>query len=256
MSGSCPVFSTDSDRDRPFVSPILHPSNPNTLPESVKSISSITALAHPSIASLSCALLHPSVPSCNTAFVHHMLLSVPPLARFLTAVTLAFSVSKLKGIFLQPISTVNILSRRIISLTAVFSASLGAAWGSICFFNNLLSRSALPTKRLYLSGALGGLPFMFLGNSRSTFLYFFRAAVDSAWKAGVKRGLWKGWQGGDLWVFVVSWALMGAIHEARPSALQGRGLRKGLAWMKGDGFADPVHVLAKRKAKKGGQKES
>lgn len=158
--------------------------------------------------------------------------------------------------FLHPISSVNGLSKRIISLTAVFSASLGVAWGSLCFWSNLLPRSTLPTKRFYLSGALGGLPFLFLGNSRSTFLYFFRAAVDSAWKAGVKRGLWKGWRGGELWVFVVSWALMGAILEARPSALQGPGIRKLLAWLKGDGFSDPVDMLARKKAKKDGQKES
>lgn len=248
--------SASADRDRPFASPILFPSTPSTLPASLKSVSSITALAHPSIPSLSCALLHPGVPSCNTAFLHHILLSVPPLARFLGAITLALSAFRLKDVFQHPIAAVNGLSKRIISLTAVFSAALGVAWGSVCFWSNLLPRSTLPTKRFFLSGALGGLPFMFLGNSRSTFLYFFRAAVDSAWKAGVKRGLWKGWRGGELWVVVLSWALMGAILEARPSAVQGRGVRKALAWMKGDGFADPVDVLAKRKAKKAGQKES
>ena len=71
----------------------------------------------------------------------------------------------------------------------------------------------------------------------------------------MKRGLWKGWRGGELWVIVATWALMGAILEARPSAIQGRGLRKALAWMKGDGFSDPVDVLAKRKAKKVAQKK-
>lgn len=254
VSGSfapcCVSFPVNANGYRPFVSPILHPANPSTLPASLKSISSITGPAHPSISGLSCALLHPGLPSCSTAFLHHILLSVPPLARFLTSITLALSAFKLKSIFLQPISAVNGLSKRIISLTAVFSASLGVAWGSVCFWNNLLSRSTLPTQRFYLSGALGGLPFMFLGNSRSTFQYFFRAAVDSAWKAGVKRGFWKGWRGGELWVIVLGWALMGAIMETRPSAVQGRGLRKGLAWMKGDGFTDTVEVLAKRKGKK------
>lgn len=79
--------------------------------------------------------------------------------------------------------------------------------------------------------------------------------MDSAWKAGVKRGLWKGWKGGELWVFVLAWALMGAILEARPSAVQGRGIRKAFAWLKGDGFEDPVDVLARRKAKKAAQRE-
>ena len=196
------------------------------------------------------------MPGCSTAFLHHILLSVPPLARFLTSITLALSVFKLKNLTLRPISTINDLSKRIITLTAVFSASVGSAWGSVCFWNSLLSRSTLPTKRFFLSGALGGLPFLFLGNSRSTFLYFFRAAVDSAWKAGVKRGLWKGWKGGELWVFVLSWAFMGAVLEARPSAVQGSGIRKGLAWMKGDGFVDPVEALAKRKKKAGKKAEA
>lgn len=49
---------------------------------------------------------------------------------------------------------------------------------------------------------------------------------------------------------MLAWALTGAILEARPSAVQGRGLRKLLAWLKGDGFEDPVEALARRKAKK------
>jgi hypothetical protein len=94
------------------------------------------------------------------------------------------------------------------------------------------------------------MPFAFLANSRSVFLYFFRAAVDSAWKTGVKRGLWKGWKGGDLLILVLSWALMGSILEARPNAVQGRGVRKAMAWMRGDGLVDPVDIAAKKKLKK------
>ncbi|KAJ5438626.1 uncharacterized protein N7458_009624 [Penicillium daleae] len=230
-----------------FISPTLHPSDPNTLPLSVKSISPITGPAHPSIAHLSCALLHPSVPSCSTAFVHHILLSVPPLARFLTAVSLALTIPKLKTVLAQPITSINSLSKRIITMTAVLSAAVGSAWGSVCLLNNTLPRSTLPTKRFFISGALGGLPFALLANSRSVFMYFFRAAVDSAWKTGVKRGLWKGGRAVELWLFVLSWALMGSILEAHPSAVQGRGLRKGLAWLRGDGFVD-LEEVEKRKA--------
>lgn len=237
-------------RCSPFVSPILHPADPNTLPSSVKSISPITGPAHPLISSLSCALLHPGVPTCSTAFVHHVLLSIPPLARFLTTILVALSLPQFKSMLSQPISSINHLSKRIITMTAVLSAAVGSAWGSVCLLNNTLPRSTLPTKRLFLSGALGGLPFLFLGNSRSIFLYFFRAAVDSAWKTGVKRGLWKGWRGGELWIFVLSWALMGSILDARTSAVQGPGLRKGLAWLRGDGLVDPVDVTAKRRMRR------
>ncbi|KAJ5604758.1 hypothetical protein N7510_009912 [Penicillium lagena] len=236
-----------------FVSPILHPADPNTLPSLVKAISPITGPAHPSISHLSCALLHPSVPTCSTAFLHHILLSVPKLARFLTALTLALSIPRIKTILAQPITSVNTLSKRIITLTVVLSAAVGSAWGSVCLLNSSLPRSTLPTKRFFLSGAIGGLPFLFF-NSRGTFLYFFRAAVDSAWKTGVKRGLWKGRKGGELALFVLSWALMGSILEARPSAVQGGGLRKGLAFLRGDGFADPVEK-ANRKARRGKKAE-
>ncbi|EPS28843.1 hypothetical protein PDE_03789 [Penicillium oxalicum 114-2] len=232
-----------------YVCPTLHPADSNTLPASVQAISPITGPAHPAIAHLSCALLHPNVPSCSTAFVHHILHSVPLLARFLTVVSLALSIPRLKSIMAQPITSINSLSKRIITLTAVLSASVGSAWGSVCLFNNALPRSTLPTKRFFLSGAIAGLPFALLANSRSVFMYFFRAAVDSAWKTGVKRGLWKGGRAVELWLFVLSWALMGSILEAHPSAVQGRGLRKALAWLRGDGFVD-LEEVEKRRARR------
>ncbi|GAB1209828.1 hypothetical protein APSETT445_008616 [Aspergillus pseudonomiae] len=239
-----------------FVSPILHPGDLNTLPSAVKSISPITGPAHPSISSLSCALLHSSSPSCSTAFLHNILLSIPRLARFVTTVTLALSVLKFKKLMANPITSINNLSKKIITLTAVLSASVGSAWGSICLWNSLFPRSVLPTKRFFLSGAVAGMPFAFLANSRSVFTYFFRAAVDSAWKTGTKRGLWKGWKGGDLFILVLSWALINSILESRPNAVQGRGVRKALAWMKGEGFVDPVDVAAKRKLKKAKKAET
>jgi hypothetical protein len=194
--------------------------------------------------------LHPNLPNCGTAFLHQILLSVPMLARFLTTVTLALSIPKLKRIMLQPLSSVNSMSKRIITITAVLSAAIGSTWGSVCLLDKNLPRSTLPTKRFFISGALGGLPFMFLGNSRTTFLYFFRSAIMSAYKTGIKRGLWKGRRGGELLLFVLSWALMGSILEANPAAVQGGGLRKGLAWLRGDGFTDPVDVAAKRKLRR------
>lgn len=114
-----------------------------------------------------------------------------------------------------------------------------------------MPRSTLPTKRFFLSGALGGLPFAFLGGKRSIYLSIFRSAVDSAWKVGVKRGVWKSLKGGELWVIVLTWAAIGSILESRPSAVEGKGFRKALTWMRGDGFVDPVEVAAaKRKARK------
>ncbi|OJD16083.1 hypothetical protein AJ78_03716 [Emergomyces pasteurianus Ep9510] len=236
-----------------FTSPILHPSNPKVLPDPLQSISAITSPAHPSIASLSCALLHPKSPSCLTAFLHQNLLSIPLLARFLTKVYLVLSLLKFKAFLAHPILATKALCTKILSRTAVLSAALGAAWGSVCLFNSFLPRSLLPTQRFYLSGALGGLPFACLARdgNRSLFLYFFRVAVDSAWKVGTKRGVWRGWKGGDLFVFVASWALIGALLEKNPSSVDGARLRKVFAWLRGDGFADLAEAGgAKKKGKK------
>jgi hypothetical protein len=232
-----------------FVSPILHPASPNVLPTGLQSISPITGPAHPSIPNLSCALLHPSSPSCGTAFTHHLLISVSALGRFFTLVAFARSALDVKGWLTQPITTINELSRHIIASTAVLSAAIGSAWGSLCLWNAVLPRSVFPTQRFYLSGALAGIPFAFLGkgkNNRNVCLYFFRTAVDSAWKAGVKRGLWKGWRGGELWLFVVAWATLGCVLEARPGALQGPGFRKLLAWTRGEGWTDPLEKRRRR----------
>ncbi|KAL4987283.1 hypothetical protein BDW68DRAFT_111169 [Aspergillus falconensis] len=232
-----------------FVSPILHPASAKVLPTGLQSISPITGPAHPSIPTLSCALLHPNSPSCGTAFMHHLLLSASALGRFFTSVALARSALDIKGWLTQPITTINELSRHVLANTAVLSAAIGSAWGSLCLWNAVLPRSVLPTQRFYLSGTLAGMPFAFLGigkSSRNVFLYFFRTAVDSAWKAGVKRGLWKGWRGGELWLFVVAWATLGCALEARPGALQGPGFRKLLAWARGDGWTDTLEKRRRR----------
>lgn len=236
--------------NRAFVSPMLHPGNPNTLPAAVRSIDPITGPAHPSISSLSCALLHPELPGCSTAFLHNIALSVPKLAKIITTFTLALSVLKFKEFNEHPLTSLQNMCKRIVKLTAVLSAAVGSAWASLCFWNGTLSRATLPTKRFYLSGFLGGLPFFFVGNSRHIFMYFFRAAVDSAWKSGVKRGLWRGWDGGELWLIVLAWAAIGSMLEARPSTVQGPGVRKLFAFLRGDNFVDPVEVLANKKAKR------
>lgn len=233
------------------MSPILHPSNTSPLPKSVASISPITSPAHPLISSLSCALLHPGTPSCSKASLHHLLLCVPTLVRGLTIVTLALSTLKYKRFLAQPIAFMNAASRRILTLTGILSTSIGSLWGSICLLNSLLPRNVLPTQRFYISGFIGGLPFAFLPNSRGSFTYMFRAALYSAWMTGTKRGLWRrSARGFDVSVFVMSWALLGALIEASPSAVKSKELRKGLVWLRGDAFMDPIEAATKRKTKK------
>ncbi|OKL57344.1 hypothetical protein UA08_07644 [Talaromyces atroroseus] len=230
-----------------FMSPILHPNNPKPLPKQIQSISPLTSPAHPNIASLSCALLHPSTPSCNTAFVHQILHSVPRLARTITLAVLAISAASYKKSLSNPTGSINTISKRILSLTAILSASTGSFWGSICLLNSLLPRSALSTQRFFISGAAGGLPFAFFKQGRSLFTYIFRSAIYSAWATGVKRRYWRESKSGELALIVVSWALLGAVLEWSPEAVQGAGFRKGLAWLRGDGLVDPCEVATKRK---------
>ena len=235
--------------NRPFISPILHPSDPNTLPAAVKALSPITGPAHPGISNLSCAVLHPDVPNCSTAFLHHLLLSAPPLARTLAIVMAVASTMKLKAVLTQPIGTINDLSKRIIRLTAVLSVSAGSAWGSLCLWNALFARSTLPTKRFYLSGALAGLPFAFITGDKNTYLSVFREALKSASMVDAKRATPRIMRGTDLWLIVTSLAVLGAILDSRPTAIEGKAMRKGLSWLKGRGYVDPVELAeAQRKA--------
>ncbi|KAL4910437.1 hypothetical protein BDW74DRAFT_51891 [Aspergillus multicolor] len=232
-----------------FVSPILHPAG-SVLPAGLQSISAITGPAHPSIPHLSCALLHPSSPSCGTALAHHLLTSASTLGRFFTSVAFAWSALNVKGWLTQPISMINSLSLQILTNTGVLSSSIGLAWGSVCLWNALLPRSVLPTQRFYLSGALAGLPFAWLeignnGRHTAAFMSIFRTAVGSAWRAGVKRGLWKGWRGGELWLFVLGWATLGCVLDSRPNAL-GAGTGKLLAWTRGEGWTVPLEKRRRR----------
>lgn len=224
------------------------------MPTEVKELSPITGPAHPGISNLSCAVLHPDVPNCSTAFLHHILLCTPPLARILTVVTAVICSKKLKALISQPIITINDLSRRIISWTAVLSLSAGSAWGSLCMWNVLLSRSTLPTKRFFLSGALAGLPFALVDSKKDAYLSLFREALTSASKVGAKRG--QGMRGAELWLIVASWAVLGAILDSRPTAIDDKTLKKSLSWLKGNGYADPVETAeAQRKAKKAARSE-
>jgi hypothetical protein len=70
--------------------------------------------------------------------------------------------------------------------------AIGTSWSSICLFQHLLPASFLPTKRFYLSGALGGLwAFVDRKKGRGRFLYSTRLSIESAWKVAVKRGFVK-----------------------------------------------------------------
>ena len=79
---------------------------------------------------------------------------------------------------------------------------------------------------------------------RSNFLYCARLSIDSLWKVGVKHGWWKGFKSGDVFVFVASLALLDVVYEARPRAVRGSVLRKGMGVVRGDGWVDRVITVS------------
>jgi len=200
----------------PFVSPILRPNNPNTLPQGIDPvISPITSRAHPAISKLSCALIHPSDPSCFMAYLRQNLLAFPQLARFYAMYYGALSVLQAKKFISDPIKSLNRLSESILRSTLAISGSIGVAWGSICLFQALFPRSFLPKFRFFLGGMLGGTFQLFDSTpaGHMTTLYTARTSVDSLWKVGVKHGWWKGIRGGDVWLFVAALGLINVVYD-------------------------------------------
>ncbi|KAJ9609490.1 hypothetical protein H2200_005817 [Cladophialophora chaetospira] len=199
-----------------FVSPILHPKIPNTLPATIDTvISPITSRAHPGIQNLSCALIHPSDPSCFLAYLRQMLLSFPEIAKFFAKYYGAMSLLRINKIIKAPIASLNRVSESVLRTTIAIAGSIGASWGTICLFQILLPRAFIPKFRFFVGGLLGGMFQLFdrttYGHANS--LYAARTSVDSLWKVGVKHRWWKGVKGGDVWVIVASLALVNVVYD-------------------------------------------
>lgn len=221
------------------MSPILFPDKEQILPPTLQHIAPITYPAHPLITSLSCALLHPSDPSCTRTLLTFWIRSFAPLARFFLLIYSAFTIPRYKHLYHYPVSTINRLVMRALSMSTFVTGSISTAWASICFFQTWLPRSFLPTQRFFLGGFLAG----FWGlverrHGRGVFLYSARASVDSLWKVGVKRRWWKAMKAGDVWVFVAAVLITGVVYERDRECVREESWRKGISWMRGQGFRD------------------
>ncbi|KAL9630021.1 MAG: hypothetical protein Q9164_006617 [Protoblastenia rupestris] len=218
----------------PFISPILFPTAPQTLPATLTRLSPITSPAHPSHTALSCATLHPSDPSCTRTFANYLLTAFPALAKFFTLIYALFSLPRYKKIYADPSSELNLLARKVLKTTTFMTGAIGTSWGSICLFQYLFPRTFLPHARWFVGGAMGGMwAFVDRKGGRGQVMYSVRMSVDSLWKVGKKRGWWRGVQGGDVAVFVMSLALMNVVYERRKGAVD-KGAGKGLAWLRGE----------------------
>ncbi|CAG8958672.1 hypothetical protein HYFRA_00011514 [Hymenoscyphus fraxineus] len=225
----------------PFISPILFPNSTTTLPKALGAISPITSPAHPLITSLTCATLHPSDPSCLRTYLTYWIRVFPQLTRFFTAIFVLLSLPQYKAFYNSPITTLNKLASRILLYSSFVAGSIGTSWGAICFFQQYLPRHVLSTQRFFFGGVLGGLwGFMVRGRARSEFLYSARASLDCLWKVGRKRGWWRGFRGGDVWLFVASLMVVNLVYERDARSIRSGAVRRGVSSLRGEGFRDFV----------------
>ncbi|KFH45400.1 hypothetical protein ACRE_037580 [Hapsidospora chrysogenum ATCC 11550] len=223
-----------------YISPTMFPTKENVLPPTLTGVSALTSRAHPLITSLSCATLHPSDPSCLRTFLTFWIDSFPPLARFFLLLHSAVTVlPRLKTLYHSPLATLHRVLSSALRMSTMVTGSIATIWGSMCFFQSFLPRHVLATQRFFLSGFLSGLwAWVERRNGRAAFLYSARASVDSLWKVGVKRRWWKAMRGGDVWVFVLALMITGVVYERDARAIREDNWRKGVSWVRGQGWRD------------------
>ena len=222
-----------------FISPTLFPEKEDTLPVGLAAIAPLTSSAHPLISSLSCATLHPSDPSCTRTFLTFWLRSFPPLTRILLLFYSAMVLPRFKAIYHFPVSTLRHIISRALRTSTFATGAIATAWSSICFFQTWFPRTFLPTQRFFLGGFLAGFWAMVeRRRGRGIFLYSARMSVDSLWKVGVKRRWWRAMKGGDVWVFVLAMMLTGVVYERDAKAVKEGSWRKGISWVRGEGWKD------------------
>ncbi|KAF2724474.1 hypothetical protein K431DRAFT_281905 [Polychaeton citri CBS 116435] len=221
-----------------FTSPTLFPNMKNPLPSpaALRKTAPITAPAHPLIKNTSCATLHPRDPSCSRTYLRFFLKAFPSVTKFFALMYSAFALIAYKALLKDPAPFLNRLSSRILRMSLFVTGAIGTSWGSICLFSNILPRGTLPTQRWFLGGFIGGMwAYVARSRERGNFLYSARLSVDCLWKVGVKRGWWKGWKGGDVAVFMLGLALLGAVFEKDRKAIDSGVVRRGLEVLRGEG---------------------
>jgi hypothetical protein len=199
-----------------FVSPILRPKTPNTLPSGINQIVlPLISRAHPGILHLSCALMHPADPSCFMAYLRQILLAFSMIAKFFTKYYGAFAMLRIRSIIKSPLQGMNKLSETIIRTSLAITGAISTSWGMICLFQAILPRTLFPKFRFFLGGFLGGMSAIVdqTSSGHANALYAARTSVDSFWKVGVKRRWWKGIKNGDVWLFVASLALVNVVYD-------------------------------------------
>lgn len=148
-------------------------------------------------------------------------------------------VFKLKGFYHSPLTAIHSILVKALRRTTFVTGAISTAWASICFFQTYLPRHILATQRFFLGGFFAGLwAWVERRHGRNVFLYSARVSVDSLWKVGVKRRWWKAMKGGDVWVFAAALMVTGVVYERDARAIREGHFRKGMSWMRGQGWRD------------------
>ena len=192
------------------------------------------------------------------------------MAKFFALFFSLLSLPRYKSFFVEPMHELKSLAIRTLRMSAFLSkcfyprlppnaypnlantdseiikaSAIGTAWGSICFFTHYFPRTSLPQARWFWGGFAAGLwALLERKNGRGNFLYSARMSIDSFWKVGKKRGWWKGFRGGDVWVFVLGLGVLNAVYEVDKEAIRGGGVRIGVGWLRGEElFKKKDHTL-------------
>ena len=206
----------------------------------VAAVTPLTSRAHPLIKSMSCATLHPDDPSCGRTYLAFWLRAFPSYARFFLLLYTALQLPRASAVYHAPVQAIQRLISRSLRSATMLAGTLSTAWASVCFFQQWLPRRMLATQRFFLGGFLSGFwAWIERKHGRAVFLYTARASLDSVWRLGAKRRWWRpASQGTDVLVFMASLMLAGAVYEREARAVREPTLRKGISWVRGEGWRD------------------
>ncbi|KAG6207575.1 hypothetical protein E4U50_003761 [Claviceps purpurea] len=228
----------------PTMFPQYHQHRKEGMPAVLQAVAPLTAQAHPLITSLACATLHPEDPSCARTLLTFWLRALPPLGRFFLGVYAVLTLvvpPRLAALYHRPGAVLSAMLSRAFRTALFATGAISTAWASICFFQNYLPRRVLPTQRFFLGGFAAGLWACVMDgrHGRPIFLSSARLSLLSLWRVGIKRRWWRAVRGGDVGVFVLALALTGMAYErdAR-AAVPERQWRKGISWLRGEGWRD------------------
>lgn len=146
---------------------------------------------------------------------------------------------RFRSLYHFPLSTLQKLLASALRMSAFVTGAISTAWASVCFFQAWFTRGFLSTQRFFLAGFVAGFwALLQRKRGRGVFIYSTKVSVDSLWKVGVKRRWWRAMKGGDVGVFVLALMLMGVVYERDVGAVKEVQWRKGISWVRGEGWRD------------------